>query len=254
MPSPAANSAFLFPACGSQRRANLIRTGVSDDFRPAQASRFPGAPAVKHGGGIPAQRLGDVPPDAQPVDLDDPAPVVRTGNGVPDDGDTEQSSTIKNAGVESPHDGWPAVSMVTGDKTPRLVVGNWCDAQAPVEHETAAVVVGDPSQFVLAKLLNTQSLQEAPRPGRVVVHVKGNLLVQTFAAGVEHEVMAPHLEDFDVLLFTAEKALHGGINSGAVRHGLSPGSGMATRVRGVGHPIASARNRMRQRGHALPAL
>jgi hypothetical protein len=58
---------------------------------------------------------------------------------------------------------------------------------------------------VTAKLLCVQFSEEVSRPGGILGHFNCDLLVQPFAAGLEHEFMSPYLKYFHALQLLAQQ-------------------------------------------------
>jgi len=78
------------------------------------------------------------------------------------------------------------------------------DPQLPIQQHPAGIV-GDAAKLVAAQRLDLQGAEQVPGPGRIGIHLRDELRIQMFAAGLEHELMPPHLVHADVLGFTAEE-------------------------------------------------
>jgi hypothetical protein len=96
------------------------------------------------------------------------------------------------------------MGVLMRDKGCHFVAGERGEREIPVEDEAGSIVVGDPAQCAMAKAFEAKGPYEIRRPGRVLIHVDDNLLVQGLASRNEHELMAPHFENFSALGLAAE--------------------------------------------------
>lgn len=234
VPAAAAHARFGRPTSCAQGGTRLVDTRVCDDFSPALAGSLSGAPAVKHRRGVPAQCGRGVAPDAEAIDLDDAPAVQSAGNRVARDRKTKECAAVPDRGAEPPSYRRPvAMGVVACDESAGVGAVERTDLQGPVEQEAASTVIGDPAQFEAGKAFDLEMAHEVPCPRRILGHVGSNLLMQTFATGFEHELMAPDFKDRYTLGLTTEQArwrswrclaLRGGhIFLGDARASASPG-------------------------------
>jgi hypothetical protein len=106
--------------------------------------------------------------------------------------------------------------------------------ESPIENDATSPVIGHTSQLAAAENLQVKCAQKLLRPLRVFRHFDGKLLMQTFAARLEHPLVTPNLEDLDVLGLTAEHAGNDGMRGrwNRVRHDAASmrACGRASRV------------------------
>ena len=204
VPSSAAHDGFLFPTCGVERDAELVGARIGDDLVPSTALRLPCAPAVKHGGGVPAEGGRRVSAHTETVHLEDAASHQCRGDRVADYGHAEQSWSVEDRLMETPSDGQTAMGMMAGDESADDSWRGAFEVQLPIQEEATSPIIDDAPQPVSAERLHADRADEGTSPCWIVTHLHGDLVVKTPATGFQHEFMAPDLEDLRPFGLTAK--------------------------------------------------